>query len=43
MKNKGFTLIEVLATIVIIGLLSSVAIIGVSRYRKQVDEKEKIT
>lgn len=43
MKNKGFTLIEVLATIVIIGLLSSVAIIGVSRYKKQVDEKELTT
>lgn len=42
MKNKkGFTLIEVLAVIVLLGILVSVATVGVSKYRKDVDEKEK--
>ena len=44
MKNiknkKGFTLVEVLAVIVILGLMASIATISVSRYRKQADEKE---
>lgn len=42
MKNKkGFTLVEVLAVIVLLGILVSVATVGVSKYRKDVDEKEK--
>ena len=42
MKNKkGFTLIEVLAVIVLLGILVSVATVGVSKYRKDVDEKER--
>lgn len=31
-KNKGFSLVELLATITIIGILTSVAIVGVSKY-----------
>ena len=39
-NKKGFTLIEVLAVIVLLGILVSVATVGVSKYRKDVDEKE---
>ncbi len=34
MKNKGFTIVELLAVIVILGLLSTIALVSVSRYRK---------
>lgn len=34
MKNKGFTIVELLAVIVILGILSTIALISVSRYRK---------
>lgn len=44
MKNKkGFTLVEVLAVIVILGILATIAIGSISRYRKTVNEKEKIS
>ena len=42
MKNKGFTLVEMLAVIVILGLLSSIAMISYTRYRQEVREKELI-
>lgn len=42
MKNKGFTLVEVLAVIIILGILSSMVVIGVSKYRQDVKEKELI-
>lgn len=32
LNNKGFTLIEILATVAIMGILSGVAIIGVTNY-----------
>lgn len=35
MKNKGFTIVELLAVIVILGILSTIALISVSRYRKE--------
>lgn len=42
MKNKGFTLVELLSVIVILGVLSSLAVVGVGRYRKEVSEKELV-
>lgn len=42
MKNRGFTIIEVLAVVVILGILSSVATISVSRYRKEVRDNELV-
>lgn len=41
MNRKGFTIIEVLAVIVILGILSTVAVMEVSRYRRVVNEKEQ--
>lgn len=35
MNNKGYTLVELLAVIVILGILSGVAVMGVSRYLSQ--------
>lgn len=40
MKNKGFTLIEVLAVIVILGVISTIAMISITRYRKEADDKD---
>ena len=40
MKNKGFTLVEILAVIVIIGILTTMATLGVTRIRKNADEKD---
>lgn len=42
MKNKGFTIVELMAVIVILGILSTIAIVGVSKYRKEVRDKELI-
>ena len=42
MKNKGFTLTEVLAVIVILGILASVATVGITRYTEEVRNKELI-
>lgn len=40
MRNKGFTLVELLAVLVILGIITSMALISVTRYRKQADEKD---
>lgn len=40
MKNKGFTLVEILAVIVILGILTTMAAISVTRYRKDADQKD---
>lgn len=40
MKNKGFTLTELLAVISILTILVGLALIGVSRYRIKVDEDD---
>lgn len=40
MKNNGFTLVEVLAVVVIISILSGMAMIGVTRYRTEANEKD---
>lgn len=43
MKNsKGFTLVELLAVIVILGLLSSVAVVSIVKNKNSAIEKEKI-
>lgn len=40
MNKKGFSLLELLAVVIIIGVLSGGAVIGVTRYRQDVKEKE---
>jgi len=35
MKNRGFTMIELLACIVILGILSTIGVMAVSKYLKQ--------
>lgn len=42
MNKKGFTITELLAVIVILGILTSLASVGVTRYRQNVREKELI-
>ena len=41
MKNKGFTMIELLATIVIIGILSVIAIASVQGYKEKAQKEDK--
>ena len=38
-NNKGFTLIEILATIVILGILSVAAVVGYSKYLQNARQK----
>ena len=40
LNNKGFTFVEILAVIVIIGLLTGLAIVGVSKYKEQAKNKD---
>ena len=40
LNNKGFTFVEILAVIVLIGILSSIAIVGVSRYKENAKNKD---
>lgn len=42
MNNKGFTIIEVLAVVIILGILTSIAVISVSKYRQDVDDNELV-
>ena len=42
MKKKGFTIVELLAVIVILGVLGSIATVAVGRYRAEVTKKELI-
>ena len=39
-NNKGFTFVEILAVIVIIGILMSISIVGVSKYKEQAKNKD---
>ena len=38
-KNKGFTLIELLGTIVIVGILSTIAIVSIMKLKQNAEEK----
>lgn len=42
MKRKGFTLVEMLAVIVILGILTSIVTMSVGKYRREVTKKELI-
>lgn len=42
-NRKGFTLVELLAVIVIIGILVGLVVTSVSRYKSKAEEKEKQT
>ena len=42
MKNKGFTLIEMLIVVVIIGILSSIVLVGVSGFRERARDTKRV-
>lgn len=42
-NNKGFTIVELMVVVAILGLLSAIAVISVTRYRDNAVEKEKIS
>ena len=42
-NNKGFTLVELIAVIVILALLSTIAVVSVTRYKQRAIENEKVT
>ena len=39
--NKGFTIVELMAAIVILGLLSTIAVMSITRYKKNAIENER--
>ena len=39
LNNKGFTMVELLAAVAILGILSGVAVMGVTRYREKVRQE----
>lgn len=44
MKNKkGFTIVELMAVIVLLGLLSTIAVMSITRYKQSAIEKEKVS
>ena len=40
LNNKGFTFVEILAVIVMIGILTAIAIVGVSKYQEKAKNKD---
>ena len=42
-NNKGFTIVELMVVVAILGLLGTIAVISVTRYRDNAIEKEKIS
>lgn len=42
-NNKGFTLVELIAVIVLLALLSTIAVVSVNRYKTRSIENERIS
>jgi len=40
-NNKGFTIVELMAVIVLLGLLSTIAVMSITRYKENAIESEK--